>query len=185
MDTITNSDNLSVKWEDVIGMEKVKRVLAESAIYPMLRPDLFHGLRTPPKGILLFGPPGNGKTMLAKALAHACRSTFFSLSASSLTSKWVGEGEKLVRALFVAARALQPSVIFLDEADALLTERGKGGEGDAARRIKTEFLVQIDGMGTSEEERILVLAATNKPMDLDQAVLRRMVCKTKLSISHT
>ncbi|KAA3674526.1 uncharacterized protein DEA37_0008376 [Paragonimus westermani] len=104
--------------------------------------DLFTGLRGPPKGLLLFGPPGTGKTLIGRCIASQSNSTFFSISASSLTSKWVGEGEKMVRALFVIARIHQPAVIFIDEVDSLLTQRSEA-EHESSRRIKTEFLVQL------------------------------------------
>lgn len=165
--------NLNVKWNDIAGLEKAKRTLQEAVILPALRPDLFQGLRAPPRGVLLFGPPGTGKTMLAKCVATESRANFFNISASSLTSKWHGEGEKLVRKLFEIARRMQPSVIFIDEIDSLLSSR-RENEHDAVRRLKTEFLVHLDGAGTDEGDRVLIMGATNRPDDLDDAMIRRL-----------
>ncbi|XP_066484818.1 fidgetin-like protein 1 [Tiliqua scincoides] len=163
-----------VHWDDIAGVEFAKATIKEIVVWPMLRPDLFTGLRGPPKGILLFGPPGTGKTLIGKCIACQSGATFFSISASSLTSKWVGEGEKMVRALFAVARCQQPAVIFIDEIDSLLSQRGDG-EHESSRRIKTEFLVQLDGATTSSEDRILVVGATNRPQEIDEAARRRLV----------
>ena len=162
-----------ITWNDIVGLEMAKRTLKEAVILPALRPDLFKGLRSPPKGVLLFGPPGTGKTMLGKCVAAVSQSSFFCISASTLTSKYHGEGEKLVRKLFDVARELQPSVIFIDEIDSLLSSR-HSREHDAVRRLKTEFLIQFDGVSTNAKDRVLVMGATNRPQDLDDAVLRRM-----------
>ncbi|PVV01085.1 hypothetical protein BB560_004512 [Smittium megazygosporum] len=162
----------NIKWDDIAGLKHAKDSIMEIVVWPMQRPDLFNGLRGPEKGLLLFGPPGTGKTLIGKCIASQSSATFFSISSSTLTSKWVGEGEKMVKALFSVARAFQPSVIFIDEIDSLLTQR-TDGEMEATRRIKTEFLVQFDGCGTADEDRILVIGATNRPQEIDEAARRR------------
>ncbi|KAJ5156237.1 hypothetical protein N7492_009040 [Penicillium capsulatum] len=178
-----------VHWDDIAGLEGAKKALKEAVVYPFLRPDLFSGLREPARGMLLFGPPGTGKTMLARAVATESKSTFFSMSSSSLTSKWHGESEKLVRALFGLAKVLAPSIIFVDEIDSLLSARSSGSEHEASRRSKTEFLVQWSDLQRAaagreqsirekkegDASRVLVLAATNMPWDIDEAARRRFV----------
>ncbi|EGD80238.1 mosaic virus helicase domain binding protein [Salpingoeca rosetta] len=166
--------NPNIAWDDIAGLEEAKRAIQEMVVWPMMRPDLFKGLRAMPKGVLLFGPPGTGKTLIGKCIASQSKATFFSVSASSLTSKWIGEGEKLVRALFAVARESLPSVIFIDEIDSLLTQRVEG-EHESSRRIKTEFLVQLDGACTTKEEQLLIIGATNRPQELDEAARRRLV----------
>ncbi|XP_015795367.1 fidgetin-like protein 1 [Tetranychus urticae] len=169
---IERTDGQGVDWSDIAGLKSAKESIREIVILPMLKPQLFVGLRAPSKGILLFGPPGTGKTLIGKCIASQSRSTFFSISASSLTSKWIGEGEKMVRALFAIARIKQPAVIFIDEIDSLLTQRNDS-EHESSRRLKTEFLVQFDGLATDHEERLLVIGATNRPHELDEAARRR------------
>ncbi|AEY96109.1 FADL109Wp [Eremothecium gossypii FDAG1] len=172
-----------VHWDDIAGLDSAKNSLKEAVVYPFLRPDLFRGLREPVRGMLLFGPPGTGKTMLARAVATESHSTFFSISASTLTSKYLGESEKLVRALFAVARKLSPSIIFVDEIDSILGSRNNNSEHEASRRIKTEFLVQWSALSNAaaaneaneEDERVLVLAATNLPWCIDEAARRRFV----------
>jgi len=161
-----------VKWSDVAGLEGAKEALKEAVILPIKFPHLFTGKRIPWKGILLFGPPGTGKSYLAKAVAtEANNSTFFSVSSSDLVSKWLGESEKLVKNLFELARAHKPSIIFIDEVDSLCSSRSDN-ESESARRIKTEFLVQMQGVG-NDNDGILVLGATNIPWVLDAAIRRR------------
>ena len=165
--------NPGVKFSDIIGMQEMKKILYEIIIVPQIRPDLFTGIRKPQRGILLFGPPGTGKTMIAKAIASECNSTFFNISASSLTSKWVGESEKTVKSLFKLAYQKAPSIIFIDEIDSILSKRNES-ENEATKRLKTEFLIQFDGLGSNTNAKLLVIAATNRPMDLDEALLRRL-----------
>jgi spastin len=174
-DIIEKNDKV-IRWDDIAGLKEAKQILHETIVLPSLRPDIFRGLRAPARGVLLFGPPGNGKTLLAKAVSSQCKSTFFSVSASSLVSKWHGEGEKLVKALFAAANYLAPSVIFIDEIDSILTSRSSN-EHEASRRLKTEFLVQLDGVtaNLNPDNRVLVMGATNRPYELDDAILRRFV----------
>lgn len=129
----------------------------------MRHPEWFSGARVPSRGMLLFGPPGTGKTLIGKAIATECQANFFFLSSSDLTSKFIGDGEKSVRALFAMAACKQPSVIFIDEVDSLLSVRKAEGENEASRRMKTEFLVCMDGFSSSSEDRIMIIGKAFNP----------------------
>ncbi|RZC49221.1 hypothetical protein C5167_017647 [Papaver somniferum] len=173
---VVPADEIGVRFDDIGALEEVKKTLNELVTLPMRRPELFsHGnLLRPCKGILLFGPPGTGKTLLAKALATEAGANFISITGSTLTSKWFGDAEKLTKALFSFASKLAPVIIFVDEVDSLLGARGGANEHEATRRMRNEFMAAWDGLRTKDSQRILILGATNRPFDLDDAVIRRL-----------
>ena len=174
-------ENPNVSFKDIVGLDTAKNIIEEALLWPMKYPHFFTGLLEPWKGILLFGPPGTGKTLLAKAVASEMRTTFFNISAATIVSKWRGESEKLIKVLFDLASHYQPSTIFLDEIDSIMSTRGEGGdEHEGSRRMKTELLIQLDGL--TKNEGVFLLAASNIPWDLDPALLRRLEKRVMVSL---
>ncbi|KAH0711853.1 hypothetical protein KY289_007812 [Solanum tuberosum] len=169
--------NPGVKWDDIAGLSEAKRILQETMVLPLLMPEYFQGIRRPWRGVLMFGPPRTGITLLAKAVATECGTTFLNISCSSLSGEWYGESERLTRCLFEIARTHAPTTIFIDEIDSLCSARGSATELEASRRVKAELLVQIDGLNNSNNtsgKMVAVLAATNFPESLDEALRRRL-----------
>ena len=160
----------SVKWDDIGGLEEVKRLMMETIVISALqKPKSIQ----PWKGVLLFGPPGTGKTLLAAASAGSLDATFFNVKASSVTSKYFGESSKIITALYEVARELSPSIVFIDEIDALTTKRSDG-VSEASRRMLSTLLTELDGFQDKGKDLlVLTLSATNTPWDLDEAVLSR------------
>ncbi|BBM97434.1 ATPase family AAA domain-containing protein 1 [Marchantia polymorpha subsp. ruderalis] len=172
---VINPEDIDVTFNSIGGLELVKQSLHELVILPLQRPDLFqHGkLLRPQKGVLLFGPPGTGKTLLAKAIAKESQAVFINVRVATLMSKWFGDAQKLVTAVFTLAYKLQPSIIFIDEVDSFLGQR-RVTEHEALTNMKTEFMALWDGFTTDQNARVMVLAATNRPWELDEAILRRL-----------
>jgi transitional endoplasmic reticulum ATPase len=161
----------NVRWDEVGGLDAIKAALQEAIAWPMSQPQLFHhiGLR-PPHGILLYGPPGNGKTLVVKALASQSNLNFISVKGPELLSKYVGESERGVRELFARARQAAPCIVFLDEVDALVPRRGLHNDSPVTDRVVSQLLTEIDGIEALKD--VWVIAATNRPDLLDDALLR-------------
>jgi len=160
-----------VRWEDVGGLEEAKRVLMETIVWPLKYSEIFKQANTvPAKGILLTGPPGSGKTLLAKAVASQSGVNFISVKGPALLSKWVGESERAIREVFKKARQASPCIVFFDELDAIAPLRGSAADSHVTERVISQFLTELDGI--EELKGVVVLAATNRPDIIDPALLR-------------
>ena len=172
---MSHKRDIKVRWGDVVGLDRAKEMMREALVLPLELPSVFQHIKEW-KSILLYGPPGTGKTELSKAVACEISACFFSVGSSDLISKWQGESEKYVKALFDLAHIKQPSVVFVDEIDSLCSSRGDSNESEASRRVKNQFLVQMSGNNNNNggsRSQVFVMGATNRPWDLDEAMLRR------------
>lgn len=188
---VVSPNEIPVTFEDIGGLDGIIEELTESVIYPLTMPHIYTGhssLLSAPSGVLLYGPPGCGKTMLAKALARESGACFINLHISTLTEKWYGDSNKLVAAVFSLARKLQPSIVFIDEIDAVLGQR-RSGEHEASGMVKAEFMTHWDGLASATKQggaqRICILGATNRIQDIDEAILRRMPKKFPVSLPNS
>lgn len=187
---VVSPSEIPVTFDDIGGLDEIIDELREAVIYPLTMPHLYTGhssLLSAPSGVLLYGPPGCGKTMLAKALARESGACFINLHISTLTEKWYGDSNKLVAAVFSLARKLQPSIVFIDEIDAVLGQR-RSGEHEASGMVKAEFMTHWDGLASSTAQagaqRICILGATNRIQDIDEAILRRLPKKFPVSLPN-
>ena len=161
----------TVKWSDIGGLKEVKQRLQEAVEWPLKYPEVFKKINVEgPKGILLFGPPGCGKTLLAKAVATESEANFIAIRGPELISKWIGESEKGIRKIFSKARQVAPSIIFFDEIDSIAPRRGQESGAKVTERVVNQLLTEMDGVESLE--RVIVIAATNRPDILDEALLR-------------
>uniref|UniRef100_A0A8C2KSY7 Outer mitochondrial transmembrane helix translocase n=1 Tax=Cyprinus carpio TaxID=7962 RepID=A0A8C2KSY7_CYPCA len=167
--------SIKVTWRDVAGLDEIISELQDTVILPFQKRHLFCGskLLQPPKGVLLYGPPGCGKTLIAKATAKASGCRFINLQASTLTDKWYGESQKLTAAVFSMAVKIQPCIIFIDEIDSFLRIRSSM-DHEATAMMKAQFMSLWDGLDTNASSQVMVMGATNRPQDVDAAILRRM-----------
>lgn len=172
---LIDPENISITWEDIAGLDSLVQEIIETVILPIEKKELFTDsqLTQPPKGVLLHGPPGCGKTLIAKATAKHARARFINLDLSSLTDKWYGESQKLAAAVFTLAVKLQPCIVFIDEIDSFLRMRNST-DHEATAMMKAQFMSFWDGLSTDPSCTVIVMGATNRPRDLDRAILRRM-----------
>ncbi|XP_061905682.1 outer mitochondrial transmembrane helix translocase [Entelurus aequoreus] len=183
---LVDPQTMKVSWRDIAGLDEVINELQDTVILPFQKRHLLTGskLFQPPKGVLLFGPPGCGKTMIAKATAKASGCKFINLQASTLTDMWYGESQKLTAAVFSLAIKLQPCIIFIDEIESFLRNRSSL-DHEATAMMKAQFMSLWDGLETSSATQVMIMGATNRPQDMDPAILRRMPTTFHVGLPNT
>lgn len=177
--------DIPVSWSDIAGLDSVVQELRESVVLPVRHRDLFNQskLWQAPKGVLLHGPPGCGKTLIAKATAKEAGMRFINLDVAILTDKWYGESQKLASAVFSLALKIQPCIVFIDEIDSFLRSRNSN-DHEATAMMKTQFMMLWDGLSTNSDATVIVMGATNRPQDLDKAILRRMPAQFHIGLPN-
>uniref|UniRef100_A0A1A8F7E4 Outer mitochondrial transmembrane helix translocase n=3 Tax=Nothobranchius korthausae TaxID=1143690 RepID=A0A1A8F7E4_9TELE len=183
---LVDPQTIKVSWRDIAGLDEIILELQDTVILPFQKRHLLPGskLFQPPKGVLLFGPPGCGKTMIAKATAKASGCKFINLQASTLTDMWYGESQKLTAAVFSLAVKIQPCIIFIDEIESFLRNRSSL-DHEATAMMKAQFMSLWDGLDTSSSTQVMVMGATNRPQDMDPAILRRMPATFHVGLPNT
>ncbi|KAI5088074.1 ATPase family AAA domain-containing protein 1-A, partial [Silurus meridionalis] len=183
---LVHPHSMKVTWRDVAGLDDIITELQDTVILPFQKRHLFRGskLFQPPRGVLLYGPPGCGKTLIAKAAARASGCRFINLQASTLTDKWYGESEKLTAAVFSLAVKLQPCIVFIDEIDSFLRSRSSL-DHETTAIMKAQFMSLWDGLETSSDTQVMVMGATNRPQDMDAAIRRRMPATFHVGLPNT
>lgn len=162
-----------ITWDDIIGLENIKELLRDTVQLPLEMPQIFYGNRQPPTSLLLYGPPGTGKTHIMKALAKQSQLSFFPITTASIISKYVGDSAKYIKAMFETIKASKPCILFIDEIDALCTDRETGQQSGESSKAINEFLIQLDGITKDDMSGVLLVGATNLPWRIDGGVLRR------------
>lgn len=183
---LVDGRSIGTSWKDIAGLEDIVEELVETVILPIQKRDLFSQsqLTQAPKGVLLHGPPGCGKTMIAKATAREAGARFINLDTAVLTDKWYGESQKLASAVFSLAEKIQPCIVFIDEIDSLLRSRDTH-DHEATAMIKAQFMQMWDGLSTKSSCTVVVMGATNRPKDVDRAILRRMPSTFHIGLPDT
>ncbi|XP_054161478.1 outer mitochondrial transmembrane helix translocase-like [Oppia nitens] len=182
---LVDPQSIDVTWNDIAGLEDVIDDIKATVILPIRTPELFvrSELHQPPKGVLLHGPPGCGKTMIAKATAKEAGARFINLEVPALTDKWYGESQKLAAAVFTLALKLQPCIIFIDEIDSFLRSR-ETHDHEATAMMKAQFMILWDGLISAKHCQVIVMGATNRPQDVDKAILRRMPAMFQIQLPN-